>query len=227
MQQPLTPKQAKLYAIIKQFNEEYQRSPTIRELCNRMETKWPNAVYELLNALETKGYIVRRKNAKRNIDLRNTDSFGLSTQTVLIPVRASVGCDNLNIVADERYDETIEIDRSIIAGKGDIAAVRAVGNSMNDANINEGDYILIQLTQDANVGDRIVAIIGDMVTVKKLDRKDGFVILRPESTDPKYKPIILNENFKIAGKVIGVISNPAAVVTEVVPDKFTNNNSNL
>ena len=225
MQQPLTPKQAKLYGIIKQFNEEYQRSPTIRELCNKMGTKWPNAVYELLNALENKGYIVRRKNAKRNIDLRNADAFGLSTHTIVIPVRASVGCDNLNVLADERYDEAIEVDRSLVEGKGEIAAVRAVGNSMNDADINEGDYILIQLTQDAQVGDRVAAIIGDMVTVKKLDRKDGFIVLRPESTDPKYKPIILNENFKIAGKVIGIIPNPAAVVTEVVPDELIHKKS--
>ena len=217
MQQPLTPKQAKLYTTIKKFNEEYERSPTIRELCNRMGTKWPNTIYGLLNALEIKEYIIRRKNAKRNIELRNTDAFGISVQTITIPVLASVGCDNLNVVTDRHYDEAIEVDRSLVEGKGEIVAVRAVGNSMNDASITDGDYILIQLTQDAQIGERVAAIVGDMVTVKRLDRKEGFTILRPESTDPKYKPIVLREDFKIAGKVIGVIPNPNVMIDGVFP----------
>lgn len=218
MQQPLTPKQAKLLSFIKKFDEEYGRSPTIRELCNRMDTKWPNAVYELLNTLESKGYIVRRKNAKRNIELRHSNASGSSVQTVTIPVIASVGCDSLDVVADEHYDEAIEVDKSLVRDKGRVVVVRAVGDSMNDAHIDDGDYILIQLTQDVEVGNQVVAIVGDMVTVKILDRQNGFTVLRPKSTDPKYKPIVLREDFKITGKVIGVIPNPSAVVTEIVPD---------
>ena len=217
MQKALTPRQAQVYTTVKRFHEEYGKSPTIKELCNRMDVKWPNAVYELLNGLEMKGYIFRRKNAKRNIELRNVDALSMSTSTVSIPVVASVGCDDLSVIADEKYDESIEVDQSILEGKGKIAAVRAVGDSMNDADINDGDYILIELTENAQNGDRVAVIVGDMVTVKRLERKNGFTVLRPESKDPKYKPIILREDFKIAGKVIGVVSNPNVVQTEIFP----------
>jgi hypothetical protein len=60
------------------------------------------------------------------------------------------------------------------------------------------------------------AIVGDMVTVKRYERKNGVTILYPESKNPKYKPIVLREDFKIAGKVLCVIPNPHAELTEVV-----------
>ncbi len=110
------------------------------------------------------------------------------------------------------------MDRKLVEGKGDVVAVRAVGNSMSDADIHDGDYILIELTNYAESGDRVAAIIGDMVTVKKLDKRNGMVILRPESKDPKYKPIFMSEDFKIAGKVICAIPGDNSMdITEVVP----------
>jgi len=92
-----------------------------------------------------------------------------------------------------------------------------VGDSMLDAGIHSGDYVLIRFTDHAENGDRVAAIVGDMVTVKRLERREGVTILYPENKDPKYKPIILREDFKIAGKVLCVIPNPGAVLTEVVP----------
>jgi len=63
----------------------------------------------------------------------------------------------------------------------------------------------------------VAAIVNDMVTVKRLEKRDGMTILWPESKDPKFKPIILKEDFKIAGKVLCVIPAPQMEVTEVVP----------
>ena len=88
---------------------------------------------------------------------------------------------------------------------------------MNDAGINTGDYVLIRFTEQAENGDRVAAIVGDMVTVKRLERRDGMTILWPESKDPKFKPIILHEDFKIAGKVLCVIPAATSDITEVVP----------
>jgi len=76
--------------------------------------------------------------------------------------------------------------------------------------------VLIRFTDHAENGDRVAAIVGDMVTVKRLERKDGYTILHPESKDPKYKPIILHEDFKIAGKVLCVIPKLGAQQEEVV-----------
>lgn len=219
MQQPLTKTQQKMLEFVRSYITNHRVSPTIEQIQGHMHMKWPNSVFVMLRALEEKGYILRRKHAKRNIELRNADSNGLPSSSILsIPIVASVGCDDLRTYANEQHDEFLEVDKTLIDKPEDTVAVRAAGNSMNDAaGINNGDYILVQLTEDANNGDRVVAIVGDMVTVKKLDRQDGFTILRPESTDHSYKPIILREDFKIAGKVICVIPNPSAMLTEVVP----------
>jgi repressor LexA len=143
----------------------------------------------------------------------------MSTQTASVPVVASVGCDDLSLFTQEEsmHDEFLEVDRSIVESEDSgIVAVRAVGDSMQDAGINPGDYVLIRFTEDAQNGDRVAAIVGDMVTVKRLERHGGVTVLWPESKDPRYKPIVLREDFKIAGKVLCVIPNPGAEITEVV-----------
>jgi repressor LexA len=134
-----------------------------------------------------------------------------------VPVVANVGCDDLSVFAQEQHDEFIEVDKKIVEESGEIVAVRAVGDSMLDAGINSGDYILVQFTDNVQNGDRVAAIVGDMVTVKRLERRDGVTILYPENKDPKYKPIILHENFKITGKVLCIIPAHSTITNEIVP----------
>jgi repressor LexA len=221
MKQPLTSKQQEIYSFLRQYIESKDDSPTLDEIRVFLDVSSLNTVVDHLKALEQKGYIVRRKHAKRNIELRDNDVRSLIDWPVTIPVTASVGCDDLSVFANDHqhaYDESIDVDRKLVEGKGDVVAVRAVGNSMNDAGIHNGDYILIEITENAENGDRIAAIVGDMVTVKRLDKRNDMVILRPESKDPKYKPIIMSENFKIAGKVICAIPGDSNMdITEVVP----------
>lgn len=221
MNQPITKKQQEIYSFIRQYIEKKDDSPTLDEIRVFLNVSSLNTVVDHLKALEQKGYIVRRKHAKRNIELRNNNAHSLLNWPVTIPVTASVGCDDLSVFANDRehkYDESIDVDRKLVQGRGDVVAVRAVGNSMDDAGIHNGDYILIELTENAENGDRVAAIVGDMVTVKKLDKKNGVVILRPESKDPKYKPLIMSEDFKIAGKVICAIPGDNNMdITEVVP----------
>lgn len=218
MQSPLTKRQKETLEFIRSYIVDHGSSPTIAQIQSRMGMKWPNSVFVILRALEAKGYILRRKHAKRNIELRGADSDGLPSSSIIsVPIVASVGCDDLRTYANEQHDEFLEIDKTLMKKPENTIAVRAVGDSMNDAGINSGDYVLIELTEDVQNGDRVVAVVGDMVTVKKLERQPGLTILRPESKDPIYKPIVMHEDFKIAGKVICIISNPAAVLTEVVP----------
>ena len=75
---------------------------------------------------------------------------------------------------------------------------------------------MVQFTDKVKSGDRVAAIIGDMVTVKRLERRNGVTILYPESKDPKYKPIVLRDNFKIAGRVLCIIPAGVAETDEVV-----------
>jgi repressor LexA len=216
---PLTTKQQRVYAELQKRITRSGESPTVDELRKALKLKSLRTVAQYLEVLERKGYILRRKNAKRNIELRDGESS--SSSTVSIPVIANVGCDDLSLFAQEERDEFLEVDHTIAGtssrgDEGGIVAVRAVGDSMQDAGINPGDYVLIRFTDEAQNGDRVAAIVGDMVTVKRYERKDGVTILYPESKNPKYKPIVLREDFKIAGKVLCVIPNPHAELTEVV-----------
>jgi len=217
MKAALTIKQQRVFQILKKNALRNKRSPTLSELGSQLGFKSLRTVVQYLDILERKGYIVRRKHISRNIELLNTDSEGLPNQTISIPVVASVGCDDLSIFANEDHDEYLEVDKEMVKNPKEIVAVRAVGDSMTDAGIHSGDYILIQFTDHFESGDRVAAIVNDMVVVKRFERRDGHVILRPESKDPRYTPIVLSESFKITGKVLCVIPNPTAEVTEVVP----------
>lgn len=217
IQNLLTFKQQRVLSTVREYIYKENGSPTLEQLRAALGFSSLRTVTQYLDILERKGYIVRRKNAARNIELRNVDG---AWGTVSIPVIANVGCDDLSVFAQSKHeaDEFLEIDKRIVEeDDGDIVAVRAIGDSMNDAGINTGDYVLIRFTDDVKNGDRVAAIVNDMVTVKRLEKRDGMVILWPHSKDPKFKPIILKEDFKIAGKVLCIIPAPQIEVTEVVP----------
>ena len=205
----LTGKQKRVLENISLYIQAKGEPPTLEELRRNLGFKSLRTVVQYLDILERKGYMVRRKYARRNIELRPIDAEGRTETLVSVPVVANVGCDDLSTFAQEQYDEFLQVDKKIVEQNGEIVAVRAVGDSMLDAGINSGDYILVQFTDNVKSGDRVAAIVGDMVTVKRLERRDGVTILYPENKDPKYKPIVLREDFKIAGRVLCVI--PAAV----------------
>ncbi len=215
IQNLLTFKQQRVLNVVREYLSSENRSPTLEQLRSNLGFSSLRTVTQYLDILERKGYIVRRKNASRNIELRNVDG---AWGTVSIPVIANVGCDDLSVFAQQEADEFLEVDKRIVDEEdGDIVAVRAIGDSMNDAGINTGDYVLIRFTDQVENGDRVAAIVNDMVTVKRLERRDGMTILWPQSKDPKFKPIILKEDFKIAGKVLCIIPAPQMEMTEVVP----------
>ena len=222
MQKAMTNNQQKVLSIVKEYFTDFGFSPTLKEIKEMLGVRSINTVVKHLIVLENKGYIVRRKHAKRNIELRNIDLTKIKTYLVSIPVIASVGCDDLSVLADEQHDESLEVEVGLIGDRKNVIAVRAVGNSMNDAGIENGDYILVEKTEISQNGDKIVAIIGDAVTVKRIEKRQDVIILWPQSKDPKYKPIILQEDFKIAGKVICTIPGNSMDPSELFYEKINN-----
>ncbi len=216
MRAPVTVKQQHVLDFLQRYSRQHGTSPTLEELRTELGCKSLRTAVQYLESLERKGYIARRKNAKRNIEIL---SQGEDNRTVSIPVVASVGCDDLSVFAQDtaQHDEFIEVDEDVVEDAGDIVAVRAIGDSMLDAGIHSGDYILVQFTNEFQDGDRVAAVVNDMVVVKRLQRQGGMIVLRPESKDPKYKPIIVGENFKITGKVLCVVPGASSEITEVVP----------
>ena len=213
----LTGKQKRVLDNIQLYINAKGEPPTLDELRQNLGFKSLRTVVQYIETLERKGYVVRRRYSHRNIELRAVDAEGRSAMLVSVPVVANVGCDDLSVFAQEQSDEFLQVDKQIVDEvHGEIVAVRAVGDSMADAGVKSGDYILVQFTDKVKSGDRVAAIIGDMVTVKRLERRNGVTILYPESKDPKYKPIVLRDNFKIAGRVLCIIPAGVAETDEVV-----------
>ena len=214
----LTGKQKRVLDNIELYIKAKGEPPTLDELRQNLGFKSLRTVTQYLESLEKKGFILRRKHLRRSIELRAVDAAGNAAMLVSVPVVANVGCDDLSVFAQEQSDEFLQVDKQIVDEvQGEIVAVRAVGDSMADAGVKSGDYILVQFTDKVKSGDRVAAIIGDMVTVKRLERRNGVTILYPESKDPKYKPIVLHDNFKIAGRVLCIIPAAVAEMEDVVP----------
>lgn len=212
----LTEKQKRFYESLRRLMEKKKESPTVAELVRLMKFSSPRAVTQYLESLERKGLIERRRYERRGI--RFVDP-GAGPQTVTIPVIASAGCDNVSVFAQRNFGDYICIATELLQGrnKDNVVCVKAIGDSMIDAGIKEGDYVLVEVTEDVIDGDLAVAVIDSFAVIKKIEFANNAVILKPVSSDPQYKPIIVRRDFRIFGKVIDVIRVKAAKDIEIVP----------
>ncbi len=203
----LTPRQVEVFNIIQRYISEHGESPTLNELKELIGATSVRSVTQYLEALEKKGLITRSRYQNRNIKLARTKS--VRSETIMLPVVGNAGCDNLSVYADQQPDEFVTLDREFLRGHDpeQTIAVRAVGNSMVDAGIKDGDLVLTEITENVNEGEKVVAIINEMAVIKKISFTDNAVILKPMSSDPHYRPIIMREDFRVQGRVIDVIRN--------------------
>jgi repressor LexA len=213
----LTGKQEKFYNVLSDYIEKKGMAPTVEELMKSLNLSSPRAVGQYLETLERKGLILRSRYQKRGIRLANENSS--TAETVTIPVIASAGCDNLMTLAERTFDDYICVSSDMLQGKEkkNIVCIKAVGDSMKDAGIYEGDYVLVEVTENIFENDLVVAIIDNFAVIKKLELANNAIILRPVSSEPEYKPIIVRRDFHFFGKVIDVIRFPQKGDIEVVP----------
>lgn len=182
-------------------------SPTLEELRQMLGFNNLNSVTQYLDALEKRGLIKRRMHQKRSIELI-VPHHGKEQGTVVLPVIASAGCDAVSVYAEYQFDEYLTIDRSYIPARREpenFVIFKAVGDSMNAADIENGDYALVERTEDVRSGDRVVATLGDMSVIKRLRRTDNATFFEPDSRDPRYKRIVAKDDARIFGKVITII----------------------
>lgn len=214
----LTEKQKKFYESLREMIEKNGQSPTVAELVRLMKFSSPRAVTQYLEALERKGLIERRKHEWRNIRLVSMNENG-EPDTVQIPVIASAGCDNVSIFAERNFGDYVCVAVDLLQGvnRDNVVCVRAIGDSMLDAGIKEGDYVLVEVTEDVTENDLVVAIIDSFAVIKKLEFANNAIILKPVSSDPQYKPIIVSRNFRIFGKVIDIIRVQPKGDLEIIP----------
>jgi repressor LexA len=145
----LTAAQKETLNVIQAHTDEHGHSPTVTELAGILKLKSLRSVGQRIEALEKKGLITRDRFKHRSIAILNGVKSQMSSDLIQVPVIASAGCDAVNVYAEQNFGEYIVIDKSLIGGRHDIAniaAVRAVGDSMQDAGIYSGDYVIVEVT---------------------------------------------------------------------------------
>ena len=125
---------------------------------------------------------------------------------VRIPLLGNAPCGN-PFWSEENIEEYIDIEKSKIKNGYSYFILRAVGDSMNLAGINDGDLVLVRQQETAENGDTVVALVDNESTIKELHYSENVILLKPRSKNKSHKPIIVSEDFKIQGKVITTMSN--------------------
>ena len=182
---------------IQGFSREKGFPPTIREIGEAFDIASTNGVRYYLGLLEKQGYIRRNSKISRGI-------LAVSRpETSGIPVLGRVAAGE-PITAERCYDGAIEPGRHFGDPRG-LFALKVRGDSMIEAGIMDGDYVIVRHQERASHGEMIVALIGDEATVKFYRPKGDRIELVPANAS--YEPIVVDhrEDFRIAGIVRGVI----------------------
>lgn len=192
----LTPRQREVLEFLKEYISERGYPPTLREIARELGIKWTKGIEKHLQALEKKGYIKRFPGA------RSIEILGFSRGRS-IPVVGSIA-GGKPILAEENIEKTLTLDEDLVPGEGAFF-LKVEGESMNQAGILDGDYVLVRPQLLAEKGEIVAALIGDEATVKYFFPEKSRVVLR--AANPDFESLVLDENdeFKILGKVAVVL----------------------
>ena len=212
---PLTDRQAEVYEYIKEALEVHFRPPTVREIGEKFNITSTNGVRSILSALIKKNYIQRTPKVSRGIDLVHKEAKSpketpttiirpdFESKLIEVPILGRVAAGS-PILAVENLEGTVQVDKNFLMRQTDVMALRVKGQSMKDAGIFDGDLVFARHQVTAETGQIVVAIIGEEATVKYFYPENGRVRLEP--ANETFRPIIVDssEEFRIAGRVIGI-----------------------
>jgi repressor LexA len=186
--------------------------PSVREIAAAVDLASTSAVHHHLSALERDGYLERGATRSRALRLTPTAALHAGLAGELVPQAGSTESHALPIIGEiaaggpiEAYQEvsdTMSVPE-LLAPSGDAYVLRVRGDSMVDAHIADGDFVVIRPQQTAHNGDIVVAQVEDnAVTLKRFFREKGRVRLQP--ANDAYPPMFYPD-VRIQGKLVGVI----------------------
>jgi repressor LexA len=207
----LSPKRRELLEFMSNHIRDKGYPPSFREIGEAVGLKSPSSVYTHLNVLEKAGYLVRDPTKPRAIEVRYEPESGapISSGPVRhVPLIGDVAAGT-GVLAQENVEGLMPLPEEI-TGTGQLFMVKVRGDSMIEAGILDGDYVVVRSQPDAQDGEIVVAGIpgpdgeASEGTVKTLKRKNGRVVLEP--ANPSYDPIDLDASqVKIFGKVVTLL----------------------
>jgi repressor LexA len=218
----LTPRQRRILELIHLAVSTRGYPPTIREIGEAAGLASPSSVSHQLRALEAKGYLRRDPHRPRAMEVRLPESVtrpgaddivehesdpvditGIGDampEAVNVPVVGRIAAGG-PILAEERVEDVFPLPRQLV-GEGTLFLLEVRGDSMIEAAICDGDFVVVRQQPTANNGDIVAALLEDEATVKTFKRTEGQVWLLPHN--PAYAPIDGN-HASILGKVVAVL----------------------
>jgi repressor LexA len=222
----LTPRQQAILRVIRESVDVRGYPPSVREIGEGVGLTSPSSVAHQLTTLERLGYLRRDPHRPRALmvaepgepEIRDRDAGSTtpggtprlravpepaavpSADTALVPLVGRIAAGG-PILAEQDVEAVFPLPRDLV-GAGDLFMLRVVGDSMIDAAICDGDWVVVRQQITAENGDIVAALLDDEATVKTLKRRDGHVWLMPHN--PAFAPI-LGDHATIMGKVVSVL----------------------
>ena len=207
----LTARQRAILEAIRDSVEQRGYPPSIREICDAAGLASTSSVAHQLRALERKGYLRRDPNRPRAVDVRRAESVG-DTQVVsgpggdampspvFVPVVGRIAAGG-PILAEQLIEDVFPLPRALV-GEGTLFLLRVTGDSMIDAAISDGDWVVVRQQPTAENGEIVAAMIDGEATVKTWRRRDRHAWLLPHN--PAYAPIPADDA-TVLGRVVAVL----------------------
>lgn len=194
----LTPRQKEILGYIKREVLKKGYPPSVREIGQAVGLSSSSTVHGHLGKLESKGYIRRDPTKPRAIELVN-DRDLIRKEIINVPIVGRVTAGE-PILAVENIEDFFPMPRDF-ANYEQVFMLRVRGDSMINAGILDGDYVVVKQQEHAENGDVVVALMEDEATVKRFFREADHIRLQPEN--PNLSPI-RSADVQILGKVVGV-----------------------
>ena len=212
----LTQRQRRILEVIRDAVERQGYPPSVREIGQAVGLTSTSSVAHQLSTLERKGYIRRDPNRPRAVDVRPPDTGAAARAAAeaadeeaarfarpaptYVPVVGRIAAGG-PLLAEQYVEDVFPLPRELV-GEGTLFLLRVVGDSMIDAAIADGDWVVVRQQPVADNGDIVAAMIDGEATVKTYRRRDGHVWLLPHN--PAYAPIPGDEA-TVLGRVVTVL----------------------
>ena len=203
----LTVRQRIVLDMIRTAIETRGYPPSMREIGDAVGLTSPSSVAYQLHALEKKGYIRRDPKLPRAMEVydpaESHDVTGIGDsmpEAQYVPVIGRIAAGG-PILAEQAIEEVFPLPKSLV-GDGELFLLKVVGESMIEAAICDGDWVVVRSQNVATNGDIVAAMLDDEATVKTYQRKNGHTLLLPANKD--FSPID-GDHARIVGKVVAVL----------------------
>lgn len=199
----ITEKQEAVLNFIEEYQLQFGKSPTIREMKERFGVKSDNSILKHLKALQEKGYL-EKDDTPRGIKLLNSvkEKLDAATNLMKIPVLGTIPAGGPTF-SEEHVIDYFEVGSDMLQKPQGSFALRVTGLSMIDAGILEGDFVVANRDMNAKDGDIVIALVDGSNTVKRY-RTDGTKVWL-QAENPEYEDIYADDYLEIQGVVSTVI----------------------